>query len=84
MMYTRAAASDYDDWESVYENPGWGSNDLIPLLKKVSLRIHLPACSDSDHHLHRLKLMRLVDQSTSLYTVPLDHLRYPSQKTRST
>ena len=35
MMYTRAAASDYDDWESVYDNPGWGSKDLIPLLKKV-------------------------------------------------
>ncbi|KAF5341334.1 hypothetical protein D9758_016164 [Tetrapyrgos nigripes] len=22
-MYTRAAASDYDDWETVHENPGW-------------------------------------------------------------
>ena len=33
--YTRAAASDYDDWESVYGNKGWGSKDLIPLLKKV-------------------------------------------------
>jgi alcohol oxidase len=37
MMYTRAAASDYDDWENIYENPGWGSKDLIPLLKKVFL-----------------------------------------------
>lgn len=35
-MYTRAAASDYDDWETVYGNPGWGSKDLLPLLKKVS------------------------------------------------
>ncbi|KAG6826163.1 hypothetical protein H0H92_000913 [Tricholoma furcatifolium] len=34
-MYTRAAASDYDDWESVYENPGWGSKYLIPLIKKA-------------------------------------------------
>ncbi|KAG6830871.1 hypothetical protein H0H92_014236 [Tricholoma furcatifolium] len=34
-MYTRAAASDYDDWESVYKNPGWGSKHLIPLLKKA-------------------------------------------------
>jgi alcohol oxidase len=34
-MYTRASASDYDDWENVHKNPGWGSNDLIPLLKKV-------------------------------------------------
>ncbi|KAK2460296.1 hypothetical protein APHAL10511_007685 [Amanita phalloides] len=35
MMYTRAAASDYDDWETVYKNPGWGSKDLIPLLQKA-------------------------------------------------
>ncbi|KAJ7096512.1 glucose-methanol-choline oxidoreductase, partial [Mycena belliarum] len=34
-MYTRAAASDYDDWETVHGNPGWGSKDLIPLLKKT-------------------------------------------------
>jgi alcohol oxidase len=34
-MYTRASASDYDDWKTVYENPGWGSKDLIPLLKKT-------------------------------------------------
>ncbi|KAI0301549.1 alcohol oxidase-like protein [Multifurca ochricompacta] len=34
-MYTRASASDYDDWEKVYGNPGWGSKDLIPLLKKT-------------------------------------------------
>ena len=37
MMYTRAAASDYDDWEKNFDNPGWGSKDLIPLLKKVSV-----------------------------------------------
>ena len=35
LMYTRAAASDYDDWENVYGNKGWGSEHLIPLLKKV-------------------------------------------------
>ena len=35
MVYTRASASDYDDWQTVYENPGWGSKDLIPLLRKV-------------------------------------------------
>jgi GMC oxidoreductase len=35
MMYTRASASDYDEWEKVHENLGWGSNELIPLLKKV-------------------------------------------------
>ena len=37
MMYTRAAASDYDDWENTFKNPGWGSAHLIPLLQKVSL-----------------------------------------------
>jgi len=35
MMYSRASASDYDDWKTVHENPGWGSNELIPLLKKT-------------------------------------------------
>jgi len=35
MMYTRASASDYDDWETVHENPGWGSKELIPLLRKI-------------------------------------------------
>ena len=35
LVYTRAAASDYDDWENMYGNKGWGSEYLIPLLKKV-------------------------------------------------
>ncbi|KAI0301548.1 alcohol oxidase-like protein [Multifurca ochricompacta] len=35
MFYTRACASDYDDWENAYKNPGWGSKDLIPLLRKT-------------------------------------------------
>jgi choline dehydrogenase-like flavoprotein len=35
LFYTRAAASDYDDWENVYGNKGWGSEHLRPLLKKV-------------------------------------------------
>ena len=35
MVYTRPAASDYDDWETAYKNHGWGSKDLIPLLRKV-------------------------------------------------
>lgn len=34
VMYTRASASDYDDWE-IFENHGWGSKDLIPLANKV-------------------------------------------------
>ncbi|KAI0089825.1 alcohol oxidase-like protein [Irpex rosettiformis] len=35
MMYTRAVASDFDEWEEQYKNPGWGSKDIIPLLKKT-------------------------------------------------
>jgi GMC oxidoreductase len=42
MMYTRASASDYDDWETVYQNPGWGSKDLIPLLRKVRMVVLCP------------------------------------------
>ncbi|KAJ7031361.1 GMC oxidoreductase-domain-containing protein [Mycena alexandri] len=34
MMYTRASPSDYDDWEN-FDNPGWGSKDLIPLSNKA-------------------------------------------------
>ncbi|KAI0354316.1 alcohol oxidase-like protein [Trametes cingulata] len=33
-MYTRASASDYDDWANVYGNKGWSSADLLPLLRK--------------------------------------------------
>jgi choline dehydrogenase-like flavoprotein len=31
----RPSASDYDDWETLYKNTGWGSKDLIPLLRKI-------------------------------------------------
>ena len=34
-MYTRAAASDYDDWAYQHENPGWSFADLLSLMKKV-------------------------------------------------
>ncbi|KAJ3994163.1 hypothetical protein F5050DRAFT_1839828, partial [Lentinula boryana] len=34
MIYTRPAASDFDDWEKL-GNPGWGSESLIPLARKV-------------------------------------------------
>ncbi|KZT29805.1 GMC oxidoreductase [Neolentinus lepideus HHB14362 ss-1] len=33
-MYSQASASDYDDWETVYGNEGWGYKDLLPLLRK--------------------------------------------------
>lgn len=34
MIYSRAAASDFDDWMRL-GNPGWGAADLIPLARKV-------------------------------------------------
>ncbi|THH26925.1 hypothetical protein EUX98_g7267 [Antrodiella citrinella] len=34
-VYNRASASDFDDWERKYKNPGWGSDDMLPYLKKV-------------------------------------------------
>ncbi|KAF8655059.1 hypothetical protein AX16_003260 [Volvariella volvacea WC 439] len=34
-MYTRAAASDYDDWETEFGNEGWHSKHLVPLLQKT-------------------------------------------------
>ncbi len=36
-MYNRAVASDFDDWENVFGNPGWGSKEIVPLLKKVAI-----------------------------------------------
>jgi GMC oxidoreductase len=48
MLYTRANRSDYDDWENRFHNPGWGSKYLIPLLMKVVLDTHPPACVNSD------------------------------------
>ncbi|THV03515.1 alcohol oxidase-like protein [Dendrothele bispora CBS 962.96] len=34
-VYTRAAASDYDDWATKFNNPGWRFEDLLPLFKKT-------------------------------------------------
>ena len=35
MMYTRASASDYDD----FKTPGWTTKDLLPLMQKVVLSV---------------------------------------------
>ncbi|KAF8955191.1 GMC oxidoreductase-domain-containing protein [Flammula alnicola] len=35
LMYNRASASDYDDWETEHNNPGWGSKEIISLLRKA-------------------------------------------------
>ncbi|KAG7451291.1 alcohol oxidase [Guyanagaster necrorhizus] len=46
LMYTRAAASDFDDWEKC-GNSGWGSSDLIPLARKVE---NYPDSASSSTH----------------------------------
>ncbi|KAF5327596.1 hypothetical protein D9619_004114 [Psilocybe cf. subviscida] len=46
-MYTRAAASDYDDWETVHGNQGWHSKYIIPLLKKAET--YQPGSSNDTH-----------------------------------
>ena len=56
MMYTRGSASDYDDWEKVYGNEGWGYNDLLPLLRKVSSTIMNEAVSSRYDRWRRFSL----------------------------
>ncbi|KAH9012345.1 hypothetical protein EDB85DRAFT_1838685, partial [Lactarius pseudohatsudake] len=33
-IVVRQSASDYDDRETVYQNPWWGSKNIIPFLRK--------------------------------------------------
>lgn len=44
MMYTRASASDYDDFKS----KGWTTKELIPLMKKHET--YQRACNNRDIH----------------------------------
>lgn len=41
-VFNRAAPSEYDDWETKYDNPRWGYKDLLPLLKKVCCISDMP------------------------------------------
>ncbi|KAG8730878.1 hypothetical protein FRC12_020027, partial [Ceratobasidium sp. 428] len=43
MVYSRPSASDFDDWDI----PGWGSRDLVPLLRK--LETYHPAAGRDTH-----------------------------------
>ena len=71
MFYTRAAASDYDDWENVYGNKGWGSKHLIPLLKKVGAFLYTYLETNYSfvyrrkriNHCQRILRMEMQDQS---------------------
>lgn len=80
MMYTRASASDYDDWEKVHENPGWGSNELIPLLRKVcdtrqicAYYIYPVRLSPMPALRQRRSKLPMVDQRTA----PTAHSKFP-------
>ena len=43
MAYTRGVRSDFDEWETEHENPGWGFEGILPYFKKVRPRpLHLP------------------------------------------
>nr|AAV66466.1 alcohol oxidase B [Pichia sp. BZ159] len=44
LMYTRASASDYDDWES----EGWTTDELLPLMKK--LETYQRPCNNRELH----------------------------------
>lgn len=35
MQYNQPAKSDFDAWETQFDNVGWGSRDMLPLLRKV-------------------------------------------------
>ncbi|KAL1942491.1 hypothetical protein VTO73DRAFT_6093 [Trametes versicolor] len=48
-MYTRAPASDFDDWANVYNNPGWAFKDVLPLIKKIERYQNSPGV---EHHTH--------------------------------
>lgn len=43
-MYTRASASDYDDWQA----PGWKTDELLPLMRKHET--YQRACNNRDLH----------------------------------
>ena len=88
MVYTRAAASDYDDWETVYGNKGWGSKDIIPLLKKVTIPLNYlkpPLCTNSYTRRKRTnqdRLMALMGHQAQL-KCPTLRILLISQRTSS-
>ncbi|THG93702.1 hypothetical protein EW026_g7606 [Hermanssonia centrifuga] len=55
-MYNRAVASDFDDWENVFGNPGWGSKEIVPLLKKTETYQVAPGKDDIHGYTGPLKV----------------------------
>lgn len=77
LMYNRPAASDYDDWETEHGNPGWGSKEIIPLLRAVCLiQLHL-------YYTYSLPTRPNVIKSTLIFQLTdiLAHLKSPWEVT---
>ena len=89
MFYTRAAASDYDDWENVYGNKGWGSKHLIPLLKKVGafrsiyLETNYSFVYRRKHINHYQRILRMEMQGQSKCRSPKTPQTFPKVFCRS-
>ena len=67
MMYTRPAASDFDDWNT----KGWSFNDLEPLFKKVGKRSISFMSSTKRIISKKVKsIMDIMDQLTFLMVEP--------------
>ncbi|KAA8917356.1 hypothetical protein TRICI_000495 [Trichomonascus ciferrii] len=67
MMYTRASASDYDDWQA----EGWKTKDLLPLMKKHET--YQRPCNNPD--LHGFKGPIKVSFGNHVYPMAQDFLR---------
>lgn len=67
MMYTRASASDYDDWNT----QGWTFNDLKPLLLQVAT---MPARNNLNNFRRKLTTY---NQTTPIM-VMMGHFTYPT------
>ena len=77
MCYTQPAASDYDDWATVHNNPGWSFKDLLPLIQKVR-NVYCSAVHDyyPDSTGHRPRLTRSHQASRCMDTMDLS--RFPT------
>ncbi|OBZ66993.1 Alcohol oxidase [Grifola frondosa] len=74
MMYTRASASDYNDWEKVHDNPGWGFEDLLPLSKKAET---YQIAADRPTHGYSGPLKRTLVDDANTMTEVNGYVRWP-------
>lgn len=76
MMYTRASASDYDDFQA----KGWTTKELIPLMKKHET--YQRACKSSTTARIRIFVLMMSQPTTGISTVSKVPSRFPSVTTR--